>query len=116
MEFFTLGFERGDQGIESGIKLLKFEQRGQAHGGGEDVVGGLSVIDVVVGMGVLVLAEVATQQFRGAIGDDLVGVHVEADAGSGLKDVDYKGMVPLALLHFSRSLNDGVGGLGIDES
>ena len=47
-------------------------------------------------MSVLVLAKLATENLRSTVGDDLVGVHVEADAGSGLENVDHKGVVPLA--------------------
>ena len=41
-------------------------------------------------MSVLVFAELAAQQLRGAIGDHLVGVHVEADARARLKHVDHE--------------------------
>ena len=40
---------------------------------------------------------------------------MEADAGAGLKDVDHKGVVPLALLNFLGSFDDGVGGLRVHE-
>ena len=116
VELFALVVEGGDEAVERGVELFQFEQRGQAHGGGEDVVGGLAVVDVVVGMRVLVLAELAAEQLGGAVGDDLVGVHVEADARAGLKDIDHEGMVPLAALDFLGGGDDGVGGLRVHES
>ncbi len=67
-------------------------------------------------MDVLVLAARAAQQLRGAVGDDLVGVHVEADARARLEDIDNEVLVPLALLDFLRRLYDGVGGLLVDQA
>ena len=48
-------------------------------------------------MDVLVLAALAAQQLRGAIGDDLVAVHVKADARAGLENIDGKVFVPFAI-------------------
>ncbi len=115
VELFAFFVKRGNQAVEHGIQLVQFEQRGEAHRGREDVVGRLPVVDVIVGMDVLVLAQVAAQQLGGAIGDDLVAVHVEADAGARLEDVDHEFLVPLALLNFLGGLDDGVGGLLIHQ-
>ena len=62
-------------------------ERRQVDGGGEDVVGGLAHVDVVVGMGPL----------AGEVGDHLVGVHVRGGAGAGLEDVDRELVVVLAV-------------------
>ena len=113
VKLFALGFERSDETVERGVKAFQFEQRRQAHSGGEDVVGGLSIVDVVVGVRVLVLAQLATQQLGGAVGNDLVGVHVEADTRACLKDIHHEVLVPLAFLNFLRRLDDGGGGLRI---
>ena len=67
-------------------------------------------------MDVLVLAQLAAQQLGGAIGDDLVAVHVEADAGARLENVHHEFLVPLALLNFLGGLDDGVGGLLIHQA
>ena len=66
-------------------------------------------------MRVLVFAELSAQQLGGTVGNDLVAVHVEADAGAGLKNIDDKVVVPLALLHFLGGFDDGVGGLLVDQ-
>jgi len=53
-------------------------QRRQVHGRGEDVVGRLAHVDVVVGMGAV----------AGEVGEHLVGIHVGGGAGAGLEYVD----------------------------
>ena len=70
-------------------------QRRQVDGGGEDVVGGLAHVDVIVGVGPV----------AGEVGDHLVGVHVRGGAGAGLEDVDRELVVVLAR-------GDGVAGRG----
>ena len=62
-------------------------ERRQVDGGGEDVVGGLAHVDVVVGVGAV----------AGEVGDHLVGVHVRGGAGAGLEDVDRELVVVLAV-------------------
>ena len=116
MKLFAFFLQRGDEAVERGIELLQFEQRRQTHGGRKDVVGGLPVIDVIVGMNVLVLAKCSAQQLGGAVGDDLVAVHVEADARTGLEDVHDEVLVPLALLDFLGRLDDRVGGLLVHQA
>ena len=64
VEFFAFLVKRGDEAVERGIKLLQLQQRRQPHGRRKNVVGGLPVVDVVVGMDVLVLAAHAAQQLR----------------------------------------------------
>lgn len=62
---------------------------GDVDGGGEDVVGGLGGVDVVVGV------HGAAQPGAGEVGDHLVGVHVRGGAGPGLEHVDREvGVVP----------------------
>ena len=63
-----------------------------------------------------VLAARAAQQLSRAVGDDLVGVHVEADAGARLENIDYEFLVPSALLDFLRGFDDCVGGLLVDQA
>src|ERR1035438_3817204 len=67
-------------------------------------------------MGVLILAQLAAENLRSAVGNDLVGVHVEADTGSSLKNINHKGVVPLAILNFFGGLDDRVGSFRIDQS
>ena len=63
-----------------------------------------------------VFSKLAAENLIGAIGDDLVGIHVEADAGAGLKHVDQKFLIPLAVDDFLRGLRDGVGTMRVDEA
>ncbi len=97
------------------VELLQLQQRRQSHRCREDVVGRLAVVDVVVGMNVLVLAARAAQQLRGAVGDDLVAVHVEADARARLEYIDGEVLVPLAFLNFFRRFDNRLRRLLVDE-
>ena len=60
--------------------------RGHAHGGGEDVVRRLAVVDVVVGVDQPFLAALAPEDLAGPVGQDLVHVHVALGAAPGLPD------------------------------
>lgn len=73
---------------------------GDVDGGGEDVVGRLGGVDVVVG--VHVTAEPLGRERR----DDLVGVHVGRGAGPGLEDVDGEVRVPVPAGHLVGCLLD----------
>ena len=53
-----------------------------------------------------VITEHAAQNLNRAVRDYFVRVHVEADAGPRLEDVNYEFVVPFALLNFLRSLDD----------
>src|SRR5260370_10420487 len=64
---------------------------------------------VIVGMDFGVVTESAAENFYSAVGDDFVGIHVEADAGAGLEDVHDEFVVPAALLDILRGLNNCVG-------
>src|SRR5438270_277090 len=80
------------------------------------IVGGLSVIDVIVGMDALVLAEPTAKNLLRPIRDHLVRIHVKANAGSGLKYVHNKFAIPLTVNHFLCGGDDGVGYLGIHKT
>ena len=72
------------------------------HGAGIGVVGGLGHVDVVVGVAVLILAALVTHELEGAVGDDLIGIHVHAGAGAALHHVD--GEVMAAILTIPNAL------------
>ena len=73
----------------------------------DDVVRGLAVVDVVVG----VYGRLARQGPVGQGRDHLVGVHVGRGAGSSLVDVEGELVVPVASGHFARRRRDRVGQL-----
>ena len=73
------------------------DRSGDAHTRGEDVVGRLRLVDVVVGRQVeRVVGELAAMQQLRAVGDHLVDVHVGLRARAGLPDVQRELVVPLA--------------------
>ncbi len=93
-------------------RALDAFQRGQVDGGGNDVVARLAAVDVIVGMDQF-FAALAAEQFDGAIGDDLVGVHVGRGAGAGLENIEHKFRVPFAVGDFLRGLDDGGGQVAV---
>ena len=64
------------------------------HRGRKRVVGRLRHVDVVVRMNRLFAAETSAADFDGAVGDDLVGVHVGLRAAAGLPDFQGEMLVP----------------------
>ena len=93
-------------------------QRGDAHRGREDVVGGLGHVDVVVGADDGVVAALARadalgmQQLDGPVRQHLVGVHVVAGAGAGLERVDPEVVDQLGLLGGAGGLEGGLHRVG----
>lgn len=87
LELLALGLEGVLEGDERGQeRLLDVENGGNVHDSGEGVVGGGTHVDVVVGVDGLLAAHLAAEDLNGAVGDDLVGVHVGLGAGAGLPD------------------------------
>jgi hypothetical protein len=52
-------------------------------------------------------AELAAEQFAGAVGDHLVEIHVGLGAGAGLPDHQRKMIVELSVDHLARGADDG---------
>ena len=90
--------------------------RRDMHRGRERVVRRLAHIDVIVGMNRLLGAELAAQQFVGAVGDHLVEVHVGLGAGAGLPDHQRKMIVELAVDHLARGADDGAGAALVEQA
>ncbi len=97
-------------------EALCFYPVGDVDRRGDDVVGGLAPVDVVVGVNRCVGAQGLSQQFVGPVGDDLVGVHVPAGAAAGLKDVNGVVAVPLPLGYLRGGLDDGIGESGVHQA
>ena len=78
----------------TGRKSRTLVERRHAHRRREDVVGRLGHVDVVVGVDDRVVAALPAadplrpQDLDRPVGEDLVGVHVVADAGAGLEGID----------------------------
>ena len=104
-EGFVKAFEGGDE------EILEGHSGGDVHRGGEGVVGGLALVDVVVGVDAAIGIDLL-----GAVGDDLVGVHVGRGAGTGLVGIDGEVLVVLAFEDFARGLLDDGGFFGIDDA
>ena len=64
----------------------------------------------------LVLALLVPHEFQGAIGDDLVGVHVHRGAGAALHHI-YRELVPQFTGHnFLAGCHNGIGNLGVQHA
>ena len=77
-------------------------------GGRDDIIRGLTQVDVIVrmdGPG----AALTAHNFARPIRDDLIGVHVRRRAGAGLKDIDHEVLVELAICDFCRRSHYRVG-------
>ena len=95
--------------LQAGQQLVQPPQHAQPNGSRDGVVGALRHVDVVVGVyRPARAAQVVTQQRVGAVGNDLVDVHVVAGAGAGLKGINDEFCVQLPVNHFIRSLHDGL--------
>ena len=109
--------QRAVKRLERGNEIVGDAHRGgDVHCGRERVVRRLAHIDVVVGMHRCLGAELAAQQFIGAIGDHLVEVHVGLGARTGLPDHQRKMIVELAVDHLTRGADDGAGAALVDQS
>ena len=107
-EFLGLALQFGRQCFKSGNQVfLDGEQRSQVNGRGDDVVGRLAHVDMVVGMD-QPGAEVAAQELAGPVGDDLVGVGISRCAGAGLENVQHEVTVELSINDFLSRGDDGV--------
>ncbi|MEJ7718115.1 MAG: hypothetical protein WKF31_09200 [Thermoleophilaceae bacterium] len=106
-QLLGLGRETPRELLERGLEpVARVGERRQVHGRGEDVVGGLPHVDVVVGVHVL----------AGEAGDDLVGVHVRRGARAGLEDVDRELVVVAAVRHLVGGGGDALGLVGVELS
>ena len=94
--------------------LLHRGDCGNVHGGGEHVVRRLPAVDVIVRVDQALHPALAAEQFRGAVGEHLVDVHVGLRAGAGLPHDQREFGVVLAGDHFVRRLCDRLAGLAVD--
>lgn len=105
------GVAQADQGGEQ--RLLKVEDGGDVHDGGEGVVGGCGHVDVVVGVDGLLAAHGAAEDLNGAVGDDFVGVHVGLGARARLPDDEGEVVDELEGGDLVSGLLDGLAQLGV---
>ena len=103
-ELRRLGLERGPQPVHRGQKVVRdLVERREMDGRREDVVGGLTHVHVVVGVGA----------FAGDVREHLVRVHVRGGARPGLEDVDGELVVVLAVADGFAGRADALGEIGV---
>ena len=71
---------------------------------------------MVVGGAELVLSLVVAHEFQGAVGDDLVGVHVDGGSCPALHHVDRELVVEFPIHNFLAGCDDGVGDLAVQDT
>ncbi len=98
--------EMGQAGNQA---ILELDRGRDVHRRGEGVIRRLAAIDMVVGMHRRLVAGLAAENLVRAVRDHLVGVHVRLGAGSRLPDDEREVVVELAVDHFLRRRDDGVG-------
>ena len=102
-------FQSGDQVFPDG------EQGGQVDRGGNDVVGRLAHIDVVIGVD-QTGTKITAQELAGPIGDDFVGVGVCRGTGAGLEDVQHEVAVELSVYDFLGRSHDGIANALVEQA
>ena len=100
--------QRIDGGQQS---IMALAGAGDVNGGGERIVGALSVVDVIVRMHRTLATERLPETLVGAVGDHLVAVHVGLGAGTGLVDDQRKMIVEITGDHFFGGTLDGAADL-----
>ena len=107
--------ELGGLGLQARVQVrqarqqraVQHERRGDVHRRREGVIAGHAHVDVVVRVHRLLGAQRAAQQLDGAVGDDLIHVHVRLRARAGLEDDEREVLIPLASDDLIRHAQDG---------
>ena len=90
------------------FQILKELQRGHLSGGGNDVIGGLAAVHMVIGVYDGVIAFLSSAEFNGAIGDYLIGVHVDGGSCPSLDRIYNKILSVLPFQNFVAGFYNGV--------
>ena len=88
-------------------------QGGDMHGGRDDIIAGLPLIHMIVGMHRSTVADLAAQDLIGPVGYHFVGVHVGGGAGAGLENVQHKMGVQLAVDYLLSRFHNSVTHLAV---
>mmetsp|Transcript_14097 Transcript_14097/g.42519 ORF Transcript_14097/g.42519 Transcript_14097/m.42519 type:complete len:557 (-) Transcript_14097:154-1824(-) len=103
------------------LQMLKARQQtavdflhgSNVHHSGEGVVGALALIHMVIWVHHGLVAKLAAQDLHGAVGNDLIGIHVALGAAAGLPDDQGEVVQQLSIGHLRRCLDNGFADLGI---
>ena len=103
-----------NQAGEGTDKLLVHQDESQTERSWICIVGRLSAVHVVVGRNDGVLAALVAENLECAVGNHLVGIHVDRCAGAALHHVNREFSVELAVDDFAAGLLDGTRNLVTD--
>jgi hypothetical protein len=110
-------FEGAPELLEGGDQVpLDRDEGRQVDGRGDDVVGGLAHVDVVVRVDGALRADLTAEKLDRPVRDDLVGVHVGRGPGASLEYIQDEGVIEGALNDLLGSLHDGVLELLVEEA
>ena len=88
LEFNRLGIECRNQVLQRVQGHISAVDHGHAETGRVGIVGGLALVDVVIGVDDVVTAFFQTHDLQGDVGQYFVGVHVDGGAGTALVNID----------------------------
>ena len=112
LELLSLLVQGVTQLAHARVHVVQLGDDRDVHGGGERVVRGLATVHVIVGVHGGLGAHGAARNLDGAVGDDLVGVHVRLRARAGLEDDQREVVVELAGDDLVAGLRDVVRDVG----
>ncbi|MNC85110.1 hypothetical protein D3C83_06880 [compost metagenome] len=116
-ECFRLPVKRVAQPPDRGLEVaLERGHRRDVHRGGKGVVGGLPLVDIVVGMHPPPFPAAAAEQLGGAVRQHLVDVHVGLGAGPGLPHHQREMVVEPAGERLVRRPDDGIALLPVERT
>ena len=108
----------GKCGVEAKQLLLQILQQTKGSHlacSGDDVVGGLAAVYMVVGMYDGVIALLAAQKLDGAVGDDLIGIHIDRGSGAALNRIHDEILMMLTGQNLVAGLDNRVGNLLVQQ-
>ena len=95
---------------------MQYTDECQTDSGGIDIVGRLSAVAVIVGQAVLVVTFLVSHNLKSAVGNDFVGIHIDAGASTTLHHINGEILMPLAVNDFAAGLTDGFCYLVVDNT
>ena len=116
LELLCLVAQCADEPCERSNEALVHTDESETDGGGIDIVGGLSAVAVVVRQAILVVALLVAHDLEGAVGNHLVGIHVDTGAGTPLHHVDGEVLMPFAVDDFTACLRNGPSDFVVDDA
>ena len=112
----SLVAESADKSGKSAHEMSIHADEGEADGCRINIICTLSAVAMVVRRNIQIVTLLASQDFKGTVGDHLISIHIDRSSSTTLYHVDREILVPLAVYDFAASLSHSSGNLIIDNS